>query len=236
MQNNSKSSGIFEKHKAKLFGLLVVAGVLFLIIVVVLPTIEGIFQAKANTYDLKNQLSLLSGKETLLKKTDGSKLTLQAQKLNEAIPSVINLPLILATLQKTAAESGVTIGEFSIATNVAAVTLIPVDKADKLSSFQFKVNISGSFDNIERFVEKLGSVTPLLRVVSLEFSQEKSSIALGFYFQAPAKKAKIDDTPLAQLTDKQNKALEKVFELEPPVIEESIQSSSSSESRTTPFR
>lgn len=234
MQNNSKSGGIFGKYKGKLFGVLVVAGVFFLTVVVIGPTIEGIFQAKTNITDLENQLAQLTAKEEFLKKTVGNRLISQAAKLNNAIPSVINLPLILATLQKTAAAAGVTIGEFSIATNVAAITLIPVDKADKLSSFQFKVNLSGSFDNIERFIEQLGNVTPILRVVSLEFSQEKSSVVLSFYFQSSDTKTKID-TPLIQLTDRQNKALEKVFELEPPVIEESIQSSSSG-TRTTPFR
>lgn len=235
MQNNGKNGGIFGKYKGKLFGVLVVAGVFFLTVAVIQPTIEGIFHAKDNIREAENQLSLLFAKETFFKKTDASKLTLQEQKLNDAIPSVINLPLILATLQKTAAATGVTIGEFSIATNVAAVTLIPIDKADKLSSFQFKVNLSGSFDNIERFIEQLGNVTPILRVISLEFSQEESSVVLSFYFQPKDTKTKID-SPLIQLTDKQNKALEKVFELEPPVIEESIQSSSSATTRTTPFR
>ncbi|MBI2036064.1 hypothetical protein HYT17_00290 [Candidatus Microgenomates bacterium] len=235
MPINNKNGVIFGKHKAKLFGVLVTAAVFFLTMAVIVPTIEGIFQTKTNITEKELALSQLSDKEALLKNTGDNKLKLQAQKLNEAIPSVINLPLILSTLQNTAAVSGVTIGDFSIASNVAAVTLIAVDKADKLSSFQFKVGISGSFDNIEQFIRTLGRVTPFLKVVTLDFSQEKSSVTLSFYFQAVDAKTGGEFT-LTDLSDKQNEALEKVYQLAPPVIEESIQSSSSGASRTTPFR
>jgi len=164
-------------------------------------------------------------------------LLASADKLNEAVPSTINLPLILATLQKIADESQVVLGEFSLSPTTSIISFLPVDKGDKLTSFQFNVNLSGTFENMEIFIDKLGLVSPILRIEKIVFAEDKTKAAINFYF-SPVKSEKQDVTaPLYPLSKEQEKAIESAQLLAPPALEEfSSASSSANTDRQSPFR
>lgn len=200
------------------------------------PTIQGILEAQSRIEEQKVKLQTLDEKEALLKSTDKQTLISQMQRLTEAIPQTIDLPLIVATLQKGAQDAGIALGEFSIASNTQVISLVPIEEAERLSRFQFKVVLVGGADNIEQFIERVGTVSPLLGIESTEFLQDKSTVVFNFYFQPQSTVKFSSDASLRELTNRHTKTITEVFGLEPPVLEVPSAPQAEEGDRPNPFR
>lgn len=214
----------------------VIIGIALAVTQAIKPTIDGIFAAQASIADMEGRLATLSIKEEILKKDSQEKLVSQANLLEDALPSVIDLSVIVSTVQKVASDTEITLGEFSISSTTQVVSIIPIQQAEKVSSFQFKVTLGGSFENIKRFVERLGFVSPMLRMEGLEFSGETSKAVLNFYFQPQLAATQDVDSPLAALSDSHKKAIDEVGKLEPPVLEVVVATPGATLEGENPFR
>lgn len=225
------------RYKNFLIRAFVLVVMVFVATRLILPTVENITETQSKIIDEKERLSNLTKKEEFLKSVNRERLSQQARKLSEALPSAIDLPLILATLQKVAFDTDVTLGEFSLSSTSQALIIIPVQQAEKLSSFQFRVNLSGTLENMERFIKRLGFVSPMLSMEGIEFDSITSKATINFYFQLqPASKPPVD-APLTELTVRHTKAINDVFALEPPVLEEPLVATPSGVGdRESPFR
>lgn len=201
--------------------------------------LDKIVTKKDEIAKAEERLEKLTTKENILKSEDRENLALEEAKLNEAIPSVIDLPLILAILQKISADTGTTLGDFSISSNTQAITILPVQRAEKLSAFKFKVNLTGGFDATASFIEKLERISPIFRVENVTFLGNASNIIVQFYFQPSSLKTKFEpDESLGDLTAEHKKTIKEVFVLETLRFEEpSLESSSANiGQRRSPFR
>lgn len=226
---------LFTKHKSLILtslGVFFVAG----IILQISSTVTAIFETQARIGEQKGRLATLQGKEDVLQNTASTGLATQARRLTNVVPETINLSLIVATLQKAAAQTGVVLGEFSIASDAQVISILPITENEKLTSFQFKVSLVGGFNNIEAFIERLTFVSPILRVEKVEFAQDKSTLVLNFYFQPKKTFGISENLPLRKLSDRHTQAMTEVFKLEPPVLEEGTTPATSSGDREDPFR
>lgn len=221
----------FAKYK-KLFFIALAVFVFLLIVSQIFPTIVSISETQTRIQEVESRLAMLSEKENILKGPSQKTLLSQSQRLTEIIPETINLSSILATLQKVAADTGVTLGDFSIASDAQVISIIPVAADEKLSVFLFKISMTGSLNNIERFIEELGLASPIIRVVSIDFSESKSAMVLNAYFQPK----KITSDSLRKLTDDHTEAMNDVFKLKPPVLQEESQIAAPDATREDPFR
>jgi hypothetical protein len=147
-----------------------------------------------------------------------STLMQQEQKLNTAIPQTISLPTVFATIQNAALVSRTTLGEFSIDSYTQAIEIIPLANARELSGLHFKASIGGNLDDIARFIEKLGSVSPLLRVEGVDFKDGIATVTFTAYFEPAVANVSASDEALPAIGAEEKNALDKVLYLEPPVI------------------
>lgn len=216
-------------------GLLLVA--IGLIINGIMGTLTAIATARDSINETSEKLARLESKEASLKNIGHANLAQEAQKLTDAIPQTINLPIIVATLTKIAGDTNVELGDFSISSRSQALTILSVQNAEKLTSFQFRVNLTGNLENTKRFINELGKVSPMLGLEGLEVSTEKSKLILNFYFQPQLiSKTKLDEF-LEPLTDTHRKAISEVLVLSSPGLEEiSNASASGTTDRQNPFR
>lgn len=228
------SKSLFARYKSFIIRGLVLIALVFMSTRMIMPMIDSIIETQTVIAQRKEKILRLSDKESFLKRQNKDKMSQQVQKLNNALPFVIDLPLILATLQKVSAETGVELGEFSLSSTTQALIIIPIPQGERFSSFQFQVNLFGSLESMEHFMEKLGTVSPMLRMDGIEFTGDKSKVLLSFYFQPQPAKAPID-APLSELTKGQIGVINEVFSLEPPALEEPVVASPSG-SRENPFR
>src|SRR5581483_7924829 len=192
MENNEAAAARLNRYKNLVIQLVVFVVFLILSIQGIKGTWDSISAENDTISQLEERLGSLTQKEAILRSvsTQGSFLEQQG-KLKEAIPSLIDLPLILATLQKIGDETHVVLGEFSIAPNAAVVSLVSLGEDNRLTSFQFQVNLTGSFDDLQAFINRLGSVSPMLRITTITFTRDNSKATINFYFE-PEKTAKQD--------------------------------------------
>lgn len=235
MKDEVTPKSLFEIYKGFLIFCAVAIVISMGFLMAIRPQIDEIGLANEKIAEAETKLAVLKDKEAILRSANNATLTAQSQKLTEAIPTTINLPLILATLQKIAEETNIEIGEFSLSSEVAAVTILPVSNADKLSIFQFKVNVKGNFDDTEKFISRLIEVSPLLRVEIYKFAEVGSSMTLKSYFQPQAKAILKLESPLTKIAQAENEAITSAMQLPPWVLEEPVGTASDS-GRDNPFR
>ena len=201
--------------------MLVIAMLVLVLIVMkqlILSTIDSVFQTKNAIAEDEARLTKLTQKEILLKNLTDNSLGFKEQKLEAAIPSTINLPSILATIQKAALDTNMKLGEFSIASNGQVLTIIPVANAAELSNFRFKTTLTGSIDDMNRFIKKLGTVSPLVHIETLDFVGDRATMVFSFYFEPKSTQQFAVDEDLLPMSEGANSALNEVLKLSPPVL------------------
>lgn len=229
------NQSLFERYKIFVIRGLTLVVLVFLGTRVTIPMVDSIREVQARIEQKKERLLLLSNKEDFLKRQNQGTLSYQVQKLNAALPSVIDLPLILATLQKVASDTNIELGEFSLSSRTQVLTVTKIQQGETLTSFQFNVSLAGSLESMEQFIEKLATVSPMLRMAGIDFSNEQSKTTLSFYFQPQPGRAPID-APISELTQAQKNAITEVSSLEPPALVEPVVGSLDGQVREDPFR
>lgn len=219
MENTKGFFVLFFKYKKNLIILATMVIIIIVITQIIIPTISGIFSERiAITLD-ETRLARLKQKEEVLKELGDQPLFLEDQKLNQAIPASINLPSILTTIQQVATETNMTLGEFSIASNIQAVGIVPVENAQELSTFHFKAALSGTLENVIRFTEKLASVSPLIQVEKIDFTQDKAMMTFGYYFSPLTSSRPASQDALFPINKDMQVALDKALQLRAPILE-----------------
>lgn len=207
-------------YRKFLIQVMVVLGTLLLITQVIKPTFEKIVATQNRIKEVNAKLSILQEKEVFLEGLQARTLQIQAKKLSGAIPNTIDLPLILATIEKLAGITGVELGDFSISSQAAAVTLLPIENAQNLSIFRFEVALSGSLENTKRFYTALGGISPLLSIEAIDFGKDKATVTFNFHFQPKSTSQPSLGTTLVALDSAQKTTIDKAMTLAPPVLEE----------------
>ena len=212
-----KATVIYRKFVLQI---VVVLGTLLLLTQVIKPTFEEIIASQNRIKEIDVKLSSLSEKEVFLRSQQPRTLQIQAKKLRGAIPTTIDLPLILATLEKLADFAGISLGDFSISSEAAAVTLVPIENAQNLSTFRFEVALSGSFENTKRFYTALAGISPLLSIEAIDFRADQAAVVFNFHFQPKSTSEPSAQTTLVALDSEQTTTIDKAMTLAPPVLDE----------------
>lgn len=231
MRNNDLSEMI-RKYKALFITAFIIGLPTIVYFVGVSPTLDAITETKTAIQQNQEDYQKLVAKENVLKSFKTQVYASQTSTFENAISPTINLPLILATLQKVATDTGVTLGELSISSTSSTIDIIST-QAGKISSFEFKVELTGSFDQIQTFVRTIHQYEPLMSVESISVSSNKTTMVIRYYFQ-PASLQKTADIPVTALTPKDEATLNAITALNPPVITD--QTSTTSASRDNPFK
>lgn len=236
--DTTKLPRIFQVYRRFFIVVFLSILVMFIVTQVIKGTIDQISQTQITITEQEVKLAGLTEKESLLQGIDKEMLNQQEKKLDEAIPPTINLPLILATLQKLAQDSEVELGEFSISSSAQVVSIIPIQQADKLSSFQFDINLTGDFEKVKRFTDLVPTVLPMFSVDKIVFSQNNTKATINFYFQPKGLAQKlVVDAPLPKFADTHTEAINDVSKLTPPVFEDATLASDAGViERENPFR
>jgi hypothetical protein len=209
--------------------------VLGMILFAIKPTIDNILETKTRIEEEEKQLALLTQKDDILKKVNKTSLEKQSTELSEAIPYVINLPQIVATLQEAATQTDIKLGEFTISSANSAVTITPLEGGDKITAFEFQTNLDGNFENTEKFLNELSNMRPLIRVASINFSQNSAKAVFRFYFQPKLKAAPKPEKEIASFTVKETKIIDTVSGLALPVLQQG-NTNEGNTGKVNPFR
>lgn len=135
-------------------------------LVIIARLIKEIKEKEEINQQLKNKIgSLVKAQEEYSLNQDRFYL------LNQALPKTSDFPNLIFTLEKQANETGVTFSSFSI----DKIQLIneKVLKEEKISSFEFNISLSGTYDNLRELLNRLGELRRIVEFSTVSFGVKK---------------------------------------------------------------
>lgn len=217
---------------------LVVLVLLILIAQALLPQIENFITNRTILSESSIKLEELKNKAKLLAGMDKTASRQKLQKLNQALPIEKDVGLMLGALDRIAARSNVRLGNFSLPVGSFATTsAVPSNSKIGVPSIEVSLNLKGDINSIIKFITEAHQSLPVLRVGSISFTQESSTVNLSFYFKPLSTVSGIKaETPLPQVSKKQEDILQKILEREAPFIIQSEEKPTGEQKRTELFR
>lgn len=203
----------------------VVSGVIILfgIMAVVFAVIPGI-RATVDLYgrvgELQKETDALSGKLAFLQSVDEESLRGQLDILLSAIPQEKSIPTIFSTIDGLVADAGIRMtgltimNSGSIATGSATKSISSL-KVKGVGFLPLLLNVSGSYDQIQKFFGLVNQVRRLFTVENFDFTivptgETQARITLGTYYQPLPTKLGSVGTPILKLSQIEESSLEKI--------------------------
>lgn len=218
----------YKKYIRKYQGLAISIGILLLIVICVfvglLPAISNIKTMRSSVTDLSSQVAVLEQKATILESIDEDTYMNYLKDLALAVPTDKSLTSLFSTIDGLSRETGVTLSDFTL----ARPGTIATDSAKRLSNDErklgssllpFTLTVSGTYDQIRKFVENAVLVRRFFRIryFSISFDQKKETISVhmgmdAYYAPLPTNLGSATQS-IEGLTQNDQSVIEKVMSM-----------------------
>lgn len=171
---------------------IVVSAVIFIIIIVGImvgyfPAIQAIISMRTNAAEISKQLDVLRAKSQLLDSIDENTYKQYLQELALAVPTDKSLTSLFSTIDGLSEKTGVTFSDFTLSKpgSIATESAKKQSNEEKKvgSSFlPFTLTVTGTYEQIRKFVEASISVRRFFRIRSFSIvftSAEVISVQMG---------------------------------------------------------
>jgi Tfp pilus assembly protein PilO len=200
--------------KFKLFILPAIA-VIFVIIAFQLlsPRVKDIFVLNKSIKDLEGKVANVDKKLSILASLDNNTLLAQVREAEEALPSEKDIPGLLASLDRLAYETGVSIVSFQVAPG--EVTATTSAQAVGAESLPFRMSVAGGYDSVKNFLTKAVNSNRALRIRSVAMTTQagpasvSASLDMETFYQVIAKIKFAPSDRLPDITAEEQRVLEK---------------------------
>lgn len=185
----------------------------------VLPQIRTVQEARKSLAGASQKLTGLIKKADELETLPEESLKENLVTVNQALPPEKDVVLLINTLKKLAADTGVSLGKLELSPG-AISTPVAAGKngGPKEGALNFRLKITGTLEEIKTFAAKIGTTKPLLGLKSLNLNLKEgeglgADLELDFYYQPlPAFLGKISD-PLPAFTAAERQTLEEIAKM-----------------------
>lgn len=178
--NVSLSSILLYLKRHTYLAVAVVSWIIMILLSVlfVAPHVRLISSQMANITTEQVKLDTLSTKLTFLQSLDAPSIANQKALLQNVLPSQKPVTPLISSLEKLAADAGVTFKNFelspgSVATGGATITAAQSAKGfvSGVGSLPLKLEVQGGFAQMNTFFKSLDTVIPLVNVKTISFTQ-----------------------------------------------------------------
>lgn len=212
----------YQSHRLYIFPAVVALSSLFLILFAIYPQTVKLIENQKKTEELIAKSEFLETKVTALESYDSEDLSRKVGLALAAFPSEKDFGSILGLMLQQTARSGFNINSFSLS-NIGG-------KLGNSDSFDVKLEIKGSRDLFQAFINDIENSSRIVRINSIDISVTQASqtvdasLVLGvLYSQLPSSFGTVD-APLPQISQKDEEqlvALVKASEAVP--VQEAVQ-------------
>lgn len=197
----------YQMYRLYIFPAIVAVSSIFLIIFAIYPQTLKVLTNQKSQGELNEKVKFLDGKVSALESYDAEDLSQKVSAALNAYPPEKDFATILGLLQQLAAGSGFTINSVSLGNTVSALGA---------EGFSVKIDLSGSKSFLNTLFTNLENSPRILRITSIDASASKTSgnvdvsLNLDVPYSATPQNAGTADTPLPQLSQKENEVLEQL--------------------------
>ncbi len=179
----------YKKYIRKYQGLAISLGVIIVVVLCVffglLPAVTKIKEMRASVSDLSSQVSVLQQKAAILESIDEETYKNYLADLALAVPTDKSLTSLFSTIDGLSRETGVTLSDFTL----SRPGTIATESAKRLSNDErklgssllpFTLTVTGTYEQIRKFVEYAVSVRRFFRIryFSISFDEKKETISV----------------------------------------------------------
>jgi Tfp pilus assembly protein PilO len=172
---------ILYRHYKEYFlpiGIILASFVVLLFVVV--PQIQGYFNAENNLKEEENKLELLKNNFNLLSNLNQTEAEANLSMLKRTLPPSKDFAGVLNAITSSASDTGVSVGDFTFQVGDLAQVLQGVTA---YPSLQITVNLNGNVLALNNFMNKLYHSMPLAEVTSIKVNQTTSILTVLFYYK-----------------------------------------------------
>jgi len=190
---------------------------LFLIFNIVIPEISQWFSIQTEVAATQQRISVLQNNINFMNNLNRGVVDEQLQAVSQALPPEKNFGLILQSISNAAVSSGVSLGDYTfpvgtITSSKTSAVSIPVTKPSL--GLPVTVIITGSIDQVRRFIEAIENSSPIAQVDSIDGSGKTVSLTIEFDQKPFPTLDLTGDTPLTELSVKQTALLQQLAQWE----------------------
>lgn len=198
------------------FGLIILLSVFLL-----LPKIGQIFIIRDKIKKQEAEIVKLAAKIADLSSLSEAELIGNSELLSAALPFDNDIFTFLAVVKKTLIDSNLTLEDFDVSPGViSSESALPASGVG-VPSVSMAISLSGTFENIRKFLEKTEKYLPIIRSESIEIASlpnssssaeliDKSEMKLVFFYQPLRKKLTDFDAPLPKVSAAEQKLIEEL--------------------------
>lgn len=219
----------YQTYRLYIFPAIVAVSSIFLIIFAIYPQTVKVMTNQKSQGALDTKVKFLESKVSALESYDADDLSQKVTAALSAYPPEKDYATILGLLQQLAAGSGFTINSVSLGNTLSG---------SGAEGFSVKIDLSGSKNFLNTLFTNLENSPRILRITSIEASVSKTSgmidvsLNLDVPFSSTPQNAGTADTPLPELSQKENEILEQLAKISAQ-LPKSV--SSSTRGKANPF-
>lgn len=210
-------------YRVQIFTAAVALASLFLIIFVIYPQTANLLSNQQKIGELRSKHQFLETKVTALESFDEAELSRKVGYVLATFPQDKDLARILTLLKQLAAQSGFTITEI-VFSNTSS------NKLGNLDTYGVKLDIKGPRIMLSSLLNNLENSPRLVRINSIEVSLSQTSqstdtaLVLEVIYSQQSQEASGIDSPLPELTQKDEELIARLAKINEVVSSFDIQS------------
>ncbi|GEM_PF-2041235 len=208
----------YSIHKAQIFPVIVALSSLFLIIFVIYPQTARLISNQNALGDLNRRSEFLETKVVALESYDEGELSNRVGLILTTLPTDKDFGNVLGLLQQLTVQSGFSANSISFSNSASKIA--------KLRNFEVKLDIRGSKASLQTLLDNLENSPRLVRINSIDAlsrgDTETIESILGvdaLYSELPKDFGGID-SPLPELSEKDNELISKLEQLKQAAFEQ----------------
>lgn len=185
---------------------------LLLIFKIIIPGIQDWFSLRDEAIATRQRITILRANtffaSTLNKKVldDDMQLAIRALPVEKDFGEIINAVVVAAV------KSGVSVEDFSFNLGLVSSTSGKLKEKPEESGSTTKLSLflSGSIDNVKRFITEISEKLPISQIESVETSSDTTNISLSFYAKRYAAPRINENNPIPPLSAENNSLFSKL--------------------------
>lgn len=167
---------VYIRYKQFIVPFIVILGSVFLGLFVVMPQLSDYFKTREQEQSIKEENAQIARNIQILSSLSEAELSDQLSVALSAVPAEKDYIGILGSISYAAAQSGVGLSDFSFSVG-------DISKIDKDIPLDISLQVQGSIDAVEQFLQALSLSLPLSEVTKTELTQTSSQIDITFSYK-----------------------------------------------------
>ena len=180
------------------FIVLIVVIAILLIIKMVIPQLQNWFSIREEVSASRERIQTLSANKVFVESVSSSDIENNLKLVAASFPFEKDFPGVLNAISSSAVESGAILDDYSFEVGNLSTKSAELNKETSLS---VQLQLQGTLDVLDSFLNEIYKRVPLSEVVSVEYNEGNAKVSIVFYYKILPGSLKVNyNKPLSSIS------------------------------------